>query len=344
MSNPAHVVSGILLILMGAFASGSFGLFLKRSREWEWQHIWLIYSFFGMLVIPWALGLATVPGLVRVLASANASDLTRVFLYGLGWGIGAVLYGLALKLVGLALSYAIVMGLTAAVGSLAPLILLHRHDLPTLRGLLIVTGVALIVGGVISSSWAGYLKTSAQNHLAGQAHAQTGQSFVPGLVAAILSGLLSPMLNLSFAYGEPLVKLATQNGADSLFAANIIWVVALSAGFIANATYCVYLIHRSRSTGLLAGHPKEYGVALIMASLWSASYIFYGIGGSRLGSLAAVVGWPLMSSMAILSASFWGAVSGEWAGSGRKSRLVMSASVALLCAGMIVVGSSETIR
>lgn len=344
MSNPPHVVSSILLILMGAFASGSFGLFLKRSREWEWEHVWLIYSFFGMLVIPWVLGLATVPGLLRVLASANASDLARVFLYGLGWGIGAVLYGLALKLVGLALSYAIVMGLTAAVGSLAPLILLHRQELPTLRGLLIVGGVALIVVGVVSSSWAGYLKTEALSRSSAPDRGQPRHSFVPGLIAAVLSGVLSPMLNLSFAYGGPLVKLATQNGAVALFAPNIIWVVALSAGFIANTAYCSYLIVRNQSSKLLFGHWKEYGVALIMALLWSAGYIFYGIGGSRLGELAAVIGWPLMSSMTILSASFWGAVSGEWTGSGRQSRLAMGAAVALLCVGMVVVGSSETIR
>ena len=344
MPGPTHILPGILLILAGAFASGSFGLLLKRDSKWEWQHIWLIYSFFGMLVIPWGLGLATVPGLLRVLASANTGDLTRVFIYGLGWGIGAVLYGLALKLVGLALSYAIVMGLTAAVGSLAPLILLHSHELLTLRGLLIVVGVALVVGGVISSSWAGYLRTAALTHSSRQGHVQARGDFATGLAAAILSGLLSPMLNLSFAYGDPLVRLAIQNGADSLFAANVIWVVALSAGFIANAAYCVYLIKRSRSGKLLMGHGKEYGFALVMALLWSAGYIFYGIGGSRLGELAAVVGWPLMSSMTILSASFWGALSGEWAGSGRRSRLVMGASVALLCAGMIVVGSSETIH
>jgi L-rhamnose-H+ transport protein len=344
MPNPTHVVSSILLILAGAFASGSFGVFLKRTKDWEWQHIWLVYSVFGMLAIPWALGFLTVPALLRVLSEANAGDLIRVFLYGLGWGIGAVLYGLALKLVGLALSYAIVMGLTAAIGTLAPLILLHRNELFTVKGLLIVVGVVLIVGGVVSSSWAGYLKTAAQKGLTRANFEQTRQSFLSGLAAAVLSGLLSPMLNLSFAYGEPLVSLARQNGADSLFAANIIWVVALSAGFIANGAYCVYLIGRSRSSHLLLGHGQQYRVALIMAVLWSAGYIFYGIGGSRLGELAAVVGWPLMSSMTILSASFWGAISGEWTGSGHKPRLVMSAAVGLLCAGMIVVGSAEAIH
>src|SRR5579862_5757992 len=312
MTNSPHVGPGILMILMGAFASGSFGLFLKRSWKWEWEHVWLIYSFFGMLLIPWVLGLATVPGLLQVLASANAGDLTRVFLYGLGWGIGAVLYGLALKFVGLALSYAIVMGLTAAVGSLAPLILLHRQELPTLRGLLIVGGVALIVLGVVSSSWAGYLKTKVLSHSAAPDQGQPRHRFVPGLIAAILSGVLSPMLNLSFAYGRPLAERAAQNGAAPLFATNIIWVVALSAGFIANAAYCSYLIVRNHSGEVLLTHRKEYGVALIMALVWSAGYIFYGIGGSSLDDLAAVVGWPLMSTMTILSASFWGAISGEW--------------------------------
>jgi L-rhamnose-H+ transport protein len=258
--------------------------------------------------------------------------------YGAGWGVGAVLYGLALKLAGMALSFAIVMGMTAAIGSLAPLLLLHAGELATARGHLILAGVALIVAGVALSSWAGHLKRTA---LSGAAERH---GLALGILIAFFSGLLSPMLNLSFAYGAPLAKAAVEQGASPVFAANVIWVIALGGGFIANAAYCVWLIARNRSWHALAGPASHYGVAAIMAILWSAGYVLYGVGGSALGELAAVVGWPLMSSMTILSASFWGAVSGEWARSGRKPLAVMSGAVVLLCAGMLVVGRADSLH
>ena len=48
-----------LLILVGAFANGSFGLMLKFIQIWKWEHIWLLFSFFAMLIFPWLLGLIT---------------------------------------------------------------------------------------------------------------------------------------------------------------------------------------------------------------------------------------------------------------------------------------------
>lgn len=324
--------TGILLILSGAFASGSFGLALKYTR-WKWEHIWLIYSCFGMVLIPWWMALLTVPDVRGVLAAAGARQAGLVLLYGMGWGIGAVLYGLALRMAGLAISYAIVMGLTAAVGSLAPLVLLHPNELSTARGRLVIGGVALIVAGVALSAWAGRLK--------GRIPAGKGENVALGVFVAILSGLLSPMLNLSFAYGGPLAKSAVERGASPLYSANVIWAVALSGGFVANAAYCLWLIARGGAWRALAGPAREYGLAAAMALLWSAGYIFYGIGGSALGEMAAVIGWPLMSSMSILSANLWGAVAGEWAGSGARPRALMLAAVVLLCVGMWIIGRAQ---
>ena len=76
------------MILVGAFAAAAIGLGLKFTRTWKWEHIWLLYSFSGMLLIPWLLGLLTIESLGGVLAAANVHDLLLVFLFGLGWGFG----------------------------------------------------------------------------------------------------------------------------------------------------------------------------------------------------------------------------------------------------------------
>ena len=151
------------------------------------------------------------------------------------------------------------------------------------------------------------------------------------------------MLNLSFAYGTPLAELAVNLGTQPSMAANVIWVVALSAGFFVNAGYCIYLIFKKRTGQTLLGQHFHYGLGLAMGVLWFSGIVFYGIGGSKLGKLGAVIGWPVMSSMSIITASFWGAVSGEWSGTGRKPVAVMCVSVLVLCAAMFIIGWANTV-
>ena len=150
------------------------------------------------------------------------------------------------------------------------------------------------------------------------------------------------MLNLSFAYGAPLAQLSRDRGADPIFEANAIWVIALTAGFLVNAGYCAYLITKQHSWGVFSGQYFHYGLAFLMGVLWSAGPIFYGFGSANLGELAAVVGWVLLSSLSIISANFWGGISGEWANSGRKPFLIMLSSIIVLCIGMAVVAWGNT--
>ena len=341
--DPAHI--GILVILAGAFANAAFGLGIKYTRTWQWEHIWLLFSFFGMLVIPWVTGFLTIDSLLSVLASANGHDLLLVFLYGVGWGAGAVLYGLALKRIGIALSYAIVLGLAAAVGTLAPFVMLHIDDVLTPKGLMIAVTVLLIVVGVALSAWAGQLRENASQAPQDQKKSpepdsarKSGSSpFIAGIVVAILSGIFSSMLNLSFAYGKPLAELAETHVAAKPMAANIIWVVALSGGFLVNAGYCAFLISRNKSWPVLVGQPFHYGIGLAMGILWSSGVICYGFGGWILGDQSEVTGWPAYSAMAIISGTFWGAIAGEWKGAGRKPVTVMGMSIIVLTAAIFII-------
>jgi hypothetical protein len=62
-----------------------------------------------------------------------------------------------------------------------------------------------------------------------------------------------------------------------------------------------------------------------------------------MGDLAEVVGWPILSSMGILSANFWGAITGEWSGAGRKPMLIVGSAIAILVAAMFLLGWSSTL-
>ena len=342
---------GILVILAGSTANSAFGLGLKFTRSWKWEHIWLLFSVTAMILIPWLLGFLTIESLFAVLAAAEARDLLLVFLFGMGWGVGSVLYGLALKMVGLALSYAIVMGLTAAVGTMAPFVLLHWDDFLTVKGMVICAGVLLVVVGVLLSAWAGKLREESPGRLQDPAEGSETAAkkftraapLLLGLLVAALSGILSPMLNLSFAYGIKLADQAVLLGTSPSMASNVIWVVALSAGFLVNAGYCVYLIVKGRSWHIFRRQPFHYGVGAAMGILWVCGVVTYGIGGSMLGDLREVIGWPMASAMSIIAATVWGALSGEWTGASRKSMAVMGVSILVLSASMFLIGWTNTL-
>lgn len=153
--------SGIMLILVAGFLQGTFMLPMKYSQRWEWENTWAGFSLSGYLVFPWLVALLTVPHLKEVLTNTSTVTLVRTFLWGLGWGLGGLLFGLGVNYVGLALGFAIVIGLTAAIGTLIPLLLVSHVDLASTQGTLILAGVVVALVGISVCSWAGKLRENA---------------------------------------------------------------------------------------------------------------------------------------------------------------------------------------
>ena len=46
------LLSGIALIAVGAFASGSFSMPFEKVKGWKWENHWLVYSLFAYVVVP----------------------------------------------------------------------------------------------------------------------------------------------------------------------------------------------------------------------------------------------------------------------------------------------------
>ena len=59
-----------------------------------------------------------------------------------------------------------------------------------------------------------------------------------------------------------------------------------------------------------------------MGLLGPVALILYGMGSNQIGRWGAVIGWSIMSDMGILGANFWGAVTGEWTGTGKRPVLI----------------------
>lgn len=331
------------LVLLGGFLQGSFALPMKRMARWRWENTWLIYSVAGMLLLPWIMVFTTVPHFGKVLADAPGAAIAEVILFGFGWGVGSTLFGLGITRVGMALSFAIVLGITASLGSLLPLAVLHPDELFTPQGYLLIAGLVIVILGIVICAIAGHRR---ERELSSQTAQRGGAGFWLGLLICIFSGIFSAMLNFSFVFGKDLQQAARAAGASSAMSSNITWALALSAGFLANAGYCIYLLQKNHTWGVLtqADISANYWLgAVLMGIVWFFGIAFYGMGATDLGSLGAVLGWPVFMAMNITAANVWGAATGEWKGASRRTYSYSWTGVLVLLVAIYVISHASAL-
>ena len=215
---------GIGLTMIAGLMSGNCMLPMKFVRSWKWEHVWLVFSVVSLLLIPWVLAFGLVGNLFETLQGAVARSTRRPIFIWRGWGIAQVLFGISVARLGLALAYAIIVGLSALLGTLVPLFVqLHEGNAGHTLAL-VLTGVTVMVAGICLASWAGQLRESDKSGIS----AQPRQGYLGALMLAILCGLAAPMLNYSFAFGQDIAKEAILLGTPQVRAGYAVWPVGLA--------------------------------------------------------------------------------------------------------------------
>lgn len=327
---------GIAGVLIGGFLNGSWVLPMKRMLKWRWENTWLVFSVMGLIVVPWAVALATVPQLGNILHHTSWFTLTKVLVFGFGWGIGNILFGVGVSRLGMAVGYGIILGLIAPIGTFLPLIVLHPERLWTRQGYALMAGTLLVIMGIVLLAIAGQRREQEAHVLAPMV--QPG--FLLGLLICILAGIFSPMLNFSFVLGQELQRQAFSLGGSFSIGANVIWSLTLTAGFVANAGYSLYLLQKKRTWNLFRSPnaPASHWLGgSLMGIVLFGSFMAYGMGATALGPLGGIVGWPLFMSMSLITSNVWGALTGEWAGASRRSYGYSLAGVAFLIFAITVI-------
>lgn len=327
-----NTAGGMLLLILAGIMNASFAVPMKFVRSWVWENTWLVWAVFALLVLPPGLAFATIPGFAGVL-HGGGSLVWLVAICGAAWGVAQVLFGLALEKIGIALTFSIVLGLSAAMGSLIPLVRLHADKLSTRTGLISLAGIGLVLLGVAASALAGKMRDRAK-----KVDEAGNQGFGAGLVMAIASGICASMMNVGFAYGGPLVKAAAAHGANSLWLTDAVWVPLMAGGALPNIGYCLYLLSRRGTTANFKAETfgRNVPLAFAMAVLWFGSSVLYGIATAYLGELGPVVGWPLYMSLIVIIASMVGVFTGEWRNAGRRPLAVQGIAVLVLVAAVVV--------
>lgn len=328
------------IVLAAGVMQGLFAVPMKYAKRWQYENIWLIFAISGLVVFPWALTLATIPQIAQIYAATPRSTVAAVVGFGICWGTGATLTGLALNMLGIGLAMAIVLGLSASVGSLIPLLVLTPEKLATEQGRLYLAGTAVMLVGIVLASYAGALRDRlAPGKVQKLSQDSIGKKpFVSGLLVAIFAGLFSSALNFVYAFGSAALTEAQQAGVSPVWMSNVIAAPAVSGGFIANALYCGYLLRRNRTVQnfFLRDTRPNWLLGALMGALWFGGQALYGLGVYRMGTFGTVIGWPLLMGAIIITSNFAGVFTGEWIGSNRRVYLYLGSGIVVILIALYV--------
>lgn len=320
--------SGLALTLGAGLLAGNCMLPMKFARRWPWEGVWFVFSIVSLGMLPWALALMVVSRLFSVYASLPVSAFVAPVLFGAGWGIAQILFGLSIARLGMALGYAIIVGLGALLGTLIPLLVKHAHIAASERGSLLLAGIAVMIVGIATVSWAGR-KREGRNQYSEKA---ANNSYTAALALAILCGLLAPMLNFAFAFGEAIGNQAVLFGNSREAAGYAIWPLALLGGLAPNVGYAVLLLGRNGTWRLMRNWwSMDAWCGAAMALLWMGAMGIYGLSSVYLGALGTSAGWALFQIFMIITANGSGLLTAEWNGAPVAAKFGMAAGLALLC-------------
>jgi L-rhamnose-H+ transport protein len=317
--------------------NGSFTMPMKWMRLWAWENVWLLWAVFALVVFPITSLILTVRHPFQVYHEIGIAVVAVIVACGIGLGLCQVCFGLSVDLVGVALTFAIASGVAAAVGSIAPLIIFHRERVLTRSGAGLLAGVILVVCGVAFCAVAGRRREAALHIL----RTRDQVHMVKGLSLAVASGVTAASMNIGFDFATKVIVVARSFGTPSLWATNVVWVPMLFAASIPNVFYCLYLLRKRQTVAQFRRGSFEYWASpILMAALWYGGIVLYGLSTTALGTLGAVLGWPLLESVIVITASVLGVVAGEWQGSGRGPVRLQFEGVAILIAAVFMLSAA----
>lgn len=383
----ANPFLGVMYHWIGGFASATNFIPFRGIKRWSWEIYWLIQGFAAWIVAPLVLGSIFIPnmfGILRQVYAESPRSMLLALLFGALWGVGGITFGLAIRYLGIALGYAIALGLCAAFGTIVPPIvhgqfgtILHQSS-----GQIILLGVAVCVIGVAVNGAAGVSK---DQEFTPEEKAEAGErdfSFGRGLAIAILAGFMSSFFAFGLDAGKPIGTLTKDRlvaaGHSDVLQNLPVLVIVLWGGFLTNFVWSWILILKNGSASQFTGTPglnpmrasattgdtladfdpedPQYSERLSARTLL-LNYLFAGLAGViwyfqfffySMGTTKMgkydFSSWTLHMASIIIFATLWGIFLKEWKGTSRRTKMLVASGLVLLIGSTVVVGYGNYIQ
>lgn len=338
MTNPLF---GVLLHGVGACGAALCYTPQKRTKHWSWQTYWMAQAAVCWVILPIIVAAMSTPHVWAVLREAPRDAMVRTSLLGFCYGIGGTAFGLAIRLLGFSMTYALSIGTSCVLGTLLPPLLAGQ-----LSGLLhrtgstwVVLGIAIASAGIFTSGIAGKLRDRDQTK--GIDAEISGSNLKKGLLFAFVAGILSAVFGIALAVGQPIADTAARYGAGQ-FQGNVILIFACGGAFVSTTMLCLYLHWKEGSIReyisftdgpsrrLLAAN---LGLAALTGVLWYAQFFFYGMAHTYMG-LYKFTSWAIHMTMLVLFSLLVGLVLREWVGCRRRTVAALACAIVVLLAAV----------
>ena len=367
---------GVCFHWLGGFASGSFYVAYRGVKHWAWETYWLAGGMFSWVIAPWVLAFLITSDLAGVLREAPASSLFWAYMFGLLWGFGGLTFGLTMRYLGMSLGMAMVLGYTAAFGTLLPPIfrgIFVTQVWGTHSGQVILFGVAVCMAGIVCAGSAGVSKE--REMPAEQKRAAIREfNLKRGILVATFSGVMSACFAYGLAAGDPIKEITMRHGTPPLWQGLPVLVVVLAGGFTTNFIWCLILNIRNRTgyqyfqaeirpaasargESRCEGGPSEGAAAVAVAAepvvrapmlanylfsalagtTWYMQFFFYSMGETQMGRYK-FSSWTLHMASIIIFSTLWGIALKEWRGTSLRTKLLVGCSLLVLVGSTIIVG------
>jgi L-rhamnose-H+ transport protein len=342
-------ILGIVFHAIGAASSSSCYTPQKKTPLWAWEAYWVATATFAWLILPICGAFLTIPDYLEVLASVPRSVMVKSFSLGVLYGFGGLTFGLGIRYIGFSLNYAIAIGLSAAFGTLLPLIwdpidgfvwqIVGKFS--SEPGMIILAGILISFAGIFICGWAGALRER------GSKCGQTQYNLRLGLPLAIMAGVLSAVFNYALLAGAPLETAALKAGSSELLKMNAIYPFSNGGAFATNLVGCLILFWRNGTGSQLFKLPGGAGarklgfywlMAVLSGAFWYLQFFFYGMGHFHMGTRFGFTSWALHMAMLILFSNMYGFFFKEWAGADKHPKRVLHLGMLFIVIACILIG------
>jgi len=337
---------GVLLHTIGGLAAASFYLPFNRVRIWAWENFWIVGGIFSWLVSPWVFALWLVPNTPDILRRAPHRADFWTIVFGIVWGVGGLTFGLTMRYLGIALGYAIALGLCAACGTLIPPLFQGTFPdfISTTGGRVVLAGVFTCLMGIAFSGWAGIHK---ERELSTEEKQKAVKEFRfgRGLAVAILCGITSAAMAFAIAAGKPIAQLAISSGSQPLWQNLPVFIFIMFGGFLTNFLWCALLMRKNHTAKFLAADAPlilNLLLCIVAGVTWYFQFFFYGMGTTKMGKYD-FSSWTLHMASIIIFSTLWGIALHEWKGTSKATHGLITVGLLLLVAAMTLVGYGNSL-
>ena len=331
------MIEGIIIAVFAGLMLGLYALPEKFTKDFKFENTWGLFFMLTMFAVPIVSSVVLINGFSDVVAAIPLDVVYKMAAASFLWGIGVMMWGKAINHIGLSLGFSLFIGTVILIGSLLPFVV--DGIPPTNTFLTILTGLAVVLIGVIANGKAGLIREQDQKK-AGDSQGESKGSVLTGILIAVIGGLLATGFSYANAIGRPVIHKACQAAGNPewVTAVGVMFPIFISGGVVM-AMYFAYEISKKKSWGTFKTphFGKNLVLIAVMAIFHYAASALFAFAASKLGAAGNTVGYAIFNTSCVATAIVSGLVTKEWVAASSRARNYLYVGLACMVIGIVII-------